>query len=186
MFLLWTKPCPPKIHTLNPSPSVCQLWRQGFQKVIKVKRGHEDEVLIWLYFLVLFKKKKKKENREISECAQRKGHVRRQKLTVYKPDQGPHQLKAHQQLDKMWNHEMKMSTQGIIDREEIKPKDCNPGYFTDPRQVTQAEEGKNEWGGADGEVEGSAVETGRPKKELQETENGRLCQMCWCARWDKD
>ena len=38
---------------------------------------------------------------------------------------------------------MKTSTQGTVDREEIEPKGCNPRYFTDPRQVTQAEEGRN-------------------------------------------
>ena len=47
------------------------------------------------------KKKRKRTERSLSVHKQRKGHVRRQKLTVYKPDQGPHQLKAHQQLDKM-------------------------------------------------------------------------------------
>ena len=89
---------------------------------------------------------------------------------MYKPDQGPYQNKARWQLDKMWNHEMKTFTQGTVDREERKPKGCNPGYFTDPRQVTQAEKGRNAWGGADSEVEGSAAETGRLKKELRETE----------------
>ena len=70
---------------------------------------------------------------------------------MYSPKQGPFQSKAHWQLDKMWNHETKTSTQGIVD--------CNPGHFTDPGQVAQAKEGTSEWGGADCEMEGSAVET---------------------------
>ena len=70
---------------------------------MKAKRGHEDVVLIGSYFLVLFKKKKKKENKRdlLSVCKPRKGHVRRQKLTMYSPKQGPFQSKAHWQLDKM-------------------------------------------------------------------------------------
>lgn len=52
-------------------------------------------------FLVLFKKKKRKRTeRSLSVHKQRKGHVRRQKLTVYKPDQGPHQLKHTSNLVK--------------------------------------------------------------------------------------
>ena len=40
---------------------------------MKAKRGHEDEVLIWSYFLVLFKKKKKEREQERSlECVQTK------------------------------------------------------------------------------------------------------------------
>ena len=54
-------------------------------------------------FFGSIKKKKKKENKRdlLSVCKPRKGHVRRQKLTMYSPKQGPFQSKAHWQLDKM-------------------------------------------------------------------------------------